>query len=62
MAKGLKKELKQFEKELGKELKDVEKWVKERKKFFIKLIWVVGFIAVLLIISHLYLRVQGVGV
>jgi len=57
-----KKEIKRFEKDLGKEIKDVEKWMHERKKFFIKLAWVVGFIIALLIFSHFYLRVYGVGI
>jgi len=41
---------------------EVEQWVIERKKFFKKLGWVVGFIVLLLIISHFYLRVKGVGI
>lgn len=51
-----------FEKQLEKEFKDVEKWVLERKKFFKKVGWVVGLVMLLLVISHLYLRVRGVGV
>ena len=51
-----------FEKQLEQEFKDVEKWVLARKKFFKKLGWLVGLIALLLIVSHLYLRVKGVGV
>jgi len=60
--KSLKKEIKKFEKGLEDELEQAEKWMKERRKFFIKLIWVVGFIAVLLIVSNLYLKINGVGV
>ena len=58
----LKKEIKEFEKDLGKEVKEIEKWMVERKKFFIKLGFVIGFVIVLLVISYLYLRISGVGV
>lgn len=51
-----------FGKELEHEIKDVEKWVYERRKFLIKLAWVVGFVTVLLIISNIYLKVKGVGI
>jgi len=58
----IKKEIKCIEKNIEKDIKDTEKWVYERRKFFIKLGFVVGLIAVLLIISSLYLRIRGVGI
>ena len=51
-----------FEKGLEKEIHEVEAWVKQRKKFFIKLAWIFGFIFVLLIVSNLYLKQLGVGI
>jgi hypothetical protein len=56
-----KKDLEKVEKEIDKEVKEIEGWIIERRKFFIKLGWVVGIIAILLVLSHLYLRVAGVG-
>ena len=50
-----------FQKELEKEVEEVEAWVRERKKFFIKLGWVIGFIGLLLIISQLYIRTRGLS-
>ncbi len=47
---------------LKKEIQDVESWMHHRKKFFWKLFWVVVLIVGLVIISNLYLKVQGVGV
>jgi len=58
----LKQSIKKFEKELGNEIDDAEKWMKARKNFFIKLAWVAGLIIALLIFSHYYLRTGGVGV
>ena len=64
-----KKEIQKLDKEIGQignniqeNIKDVEKWVLARRKFLIKLGFVVGFIAVLLILSNLYLRTTGIGV
>lgn len=51
-----------LEQEIKQDIKEVEEWIIERKKFLIKLAWVIGFIAVLLIISHIYLRVAGAGI
>lgn len=51
-----------FKKELNNELRDVESWVHERRKFFKKLGWIVVLIVLLIIISNLYLKVRGVGV
>ena len=42
-------------KNLEKEGKEVEAWVKARRKFLIKLGWVVGLITILLLFSHFYL-------
>lgn len=53
---------KSFKKELNNELRDVEQWVHERRKFFKKLGWVVILIVLLIIISNLYLKVNGAGV
>ena len=51
-----------FKKEFGKELKDVEKWAHERKRFFKKLGWVIVLITLLIILSNLYLKVTGIGI
>ena len=59
--KTIKKDIKIIEKDITNELKYAEKWMHERKKFFIKLAWVVGLVAVLLIISELYFRVNAFG-
>ena len=40
-------------KQIKKEVKQAEKWMVERKKFFIKLIIVVGMILALLIFSNI---------
>jgi hypothetical protein len=58
----LEKEIGVFEKELKSELRFAERWMVERRKFFIKLGWTVGVIALLLILSNIYLRVRGLGV
>ncbi len=55
------KRKKGFEKELEEEVEEVESWVKERRKFFIKLAWVLGLLIVLLLASHYYLRMRGLG-
>lgn len=41
-----------FEKGLENEIHEVEAWVKHRRKFFIKLAWVVGSIVVLLVVLN----------
>ncbi len=51
-----------FKKELNKELKEVEGWVHERRKFFRKLGWVVILIILLIVVSNLYLKVRGFGI
>jgi|TARA_B100001971_G_C18020796_1_gene447271 hypothetical protein len=40
---------------IEEEIEEIEDWIKERKKFLIKLGWVAGIIIILLIISKLYL-------
>ena len=64
----LKKEIKKLNKQIDEvrdniqdDIEDVQDWMIARRKFLIKLTWVVGFIAALLIISHIYLRIS-VGV
>ena len=49
---GLKKDIKETEKQIIQEIKYAEKWMIERKKFLIKLFWVLGFIVVLLILLN----------
>ncbi|MFA7707629.1 MAG: hypothetical protein WCX73_01655 [Candidatus Pacearchaeota archaeon] len=56
------KEIENAERELKTDIRYAEKWMYQRKRFFIKLIWVIGLVAVLLIFSHLYLRMSGVGI
>jgi len=60
----LKKEIKNFNKQIDEmseniqnNIEDVQDWVIARRKFLIKLCWVIGLIGVLLIISHFYFRV-----
>ena len=60
--KDIERAIDKAEKNIKKEINYAEKWMYERKKFFIKLGFVIGFIALLLIISHIYLRTAGVGV
>jgi len=47
---------KSFEKQLEQEFQEVEQWILERKKFFKKLAWLVGIIALILIVSQLYFK------
>ncbi len=54
-------EFKGIEKEIKKEIGKAEKWVVERRKFFIKLAKVIIFVLLLLMISNIYLRVRGIG-
>ena len=60
--KELGKDINKVEKNIQKDILNVEKWVIARRKFLIKLTWVVGLVAVLLIFSHVYLRTFGYGV
>lgn len=50
-----------IEKKIEKGVEDIEEWIIERRKFFIKLGFVVCFILLLLLISRFYLRVKGFG-
>lgn len=47
--------LDEFEKESKDEIAQADKWIIERRKFFIKLAWLVGMISVLLILSHIFI-------
>ena len=47
-----KKELKGVEKNLKKDVKQIENWMYERRKFFIKLGYVAIIVGTLLIFSH----------
>ena len=57
-----KKEMKGVEKDLQKEVKQIETWMYERRKFFIKLGFVIVVVGTLMIFSHFYLRSAGVGI
>jgi len=57
----IKENIKEGSEEVEEGIEEVEKWILERRKFFKKLVWVVSFIVVLLILSNLYLRVEGFG-
>ena len=46
------KDLNFFEKEVNNEVNQVEKWVLARRKFFIKLIFVLLFITLLLLVAN----------
>jgi len=60
--KKLNREISTVEKNIGENIEAVEDWVIARRKFLIKLGWVVGFIGILLILSNLYLRTFGMGI
>ena len=51
-----------LQKQLEKEAEEVERWIIERKNFLKKLGWVMIIVTLLLIVSHFYLRVKGVGI
>ncbi len=59
--KDIEKDIKKIEKGIKGEIKYAEKWMYERKKFLVKLAWVLGIITVLLIASNFYMRVRGFG-
>ena len=59
--KDIEKDIKKIEKSIKGEIKYAEKWMHERKKFLVKLAWVLGFITVLLIVSNIYMKVKGFG-
>lgn len=54
-------EFDRFEKSLDKEVNKTERWVIERRRFFIKLGITVLLVLILFLISHLFLRVPGTG-
>lgn len=60
--KEIKKGIRENEKGVERDIKNAEKWMHERRKFFIKLGFVIGLVAILLIVSHFFLRTSGVGV
>jgi hypothetical protein len=60
--RNIEKGINETEKGIERDVKNAEKWVHERRKFFIKLGFVVGLVALLLIISHFFLRTSGVGI
>lgn len=53
--KVLDRSISRIDKEIDHEAQEIENWVVERRKFFIKLGWVALFVLVLFIISELYL-------
>lgn len=55
-------EIKKIERDIEHEVEDVERWVIERRKFFIKLGWTILLVVALLIFSHFFLRVKGTGI
>jgi hypothetical protein len=61
ISKEVKKDFRKFEEEIEEEFEEIEGWIKERRKFFIKLIITFGIIFVLWILSYVFLRVPGVG-
>ena len=58
----IEKSIKRIKKDFKKDINYAERWVYERRRFFIKLGIVAGVVALFLIISNIYLRIQGVGV
>jgi len=48
--KTVKRSRKKKENFIEEEVEEIEKWIIERKKFLIKLVWVAGFIVLLLVI------------
>ncbi|MFA5724068.1 MAG: hypothetical protein WC979_07465 [Candidatus Pacearchaeota archaeon] len=55
------KDILEIDEELDKDVEAVEKWVVERKKFFIKLGLVILFVLVSFIISELFLTTKVAG-
>lgn len=49
----IKKEIKKVEKTIKKDVDEIEEWVIERKKFFIKLGWIIGVIILSVVVSKL---------
>lgn len=57
----IEKQIEGFGEEVAEGVEEIEQWIIERRKFLIKLAWVVGLILVLLIVSSLFLNVKGFG-
>jgi hypothetical protein len=55
------KDMREIDREISREVEEVEKWVIERKKFFIKLGIVILFVLALFIISELFLTTRATG-
>jgi len=55
------KDMLEIDREISREVEEVEKWVIERKKFFIKLGIVILFVLALFIISELFLTTRATG-
>jgi len=45
--------LRTIEKELNKEVKEVEQWIIQRKKFLVKLLWILVGISILIIVLRI---------
>jgi len=60
--KVIEKQIKNIETNIKEDINGIEKWIIERRRFLIKLGIVAGMIAILLILSRLYLRTTGYGV
>ena len=48
----IEKDIKKIEKEIVQEIKGAERWMIQRKKFLIKLFWILGFLAALLVLLN----------
>lgn len=48
--------LDEFQKDSKDEIAKADRWIIERRKFFIKLAWLVGMVGVLLILSYIFIR------
>ncbi len=51
-----------FQRSTRKESQEVEGWVLQRRKFFVRLGWLVALVVVLWIISNIFMKVPGVGI
>ena len=60
--KQIDKSIKGIEKNIKRDIRYAENWIHERKKFFIKLGIVIIIVAVLLMLSKIYLLVNAVGI
>ena len=55
-------EIKSIEREAIKDVQEVERWVIERRKFFIKLGITILIVLILLILSSIFMKTKGVGI